>query len=392
MVGWRQLLDAPPTSVTMMTTLKDPPSVLYSGSVAQPVGNGGLTWLHLQFILGLQKLGCEVLFIDRLEPAMCTDDAGNPTCLEESSNLRYFLSVMNQFGLSNKFALLYNGGERIVGRSREELVKQASSADLLLNVMGFLNDEEFLSRIERRVFVDIDPGFGQMWRELGWHDPFQGHTDFVTLGRNIGRDDCAIPTCGLHWVAIPQPIVLDYWPAQPIMGSPPFTAIGAWRGPNAPIEFHGHTYGLRAHEFRKFIELPDVCAETQFELALDIHPNDTKDIQLLREHRWSLIDPKLVAGGPDEYRAYIARSKAEFMIPKQMYVDSNSGLLSDRSVCYLASGRPVLARDPGIRHLYPTGEGLLTFTTVEEAAAGVEAINGNYAQQARAARGIAEEH
>src|SRR3954469_15873470 len=106
MVGRRQLLDAPPATVIMTTTFKKRPSVLYSGSVAQPAGNGGLTWLHLQFILGLRKLGCEVLFIDRLEPAMCTDDAGNATSLEDSSNLRYFLSVMDQFGLSNNFSLL----------------------------------------------------------------------------------------------------------------------------------------------------------------------------------------------------------------------------------------------------------------------------------------------
>ena len=101
---------------------------------------------------------------------------------------------------------------------------------------------------------------------------------------------------------------------------------------------------------------------------------------------------RLVVGGPAEYRAYIARSRAEFMVPKQMYVDTNSGLLSDRSVYYLASGRPVLARDTGIGHLYPTGEGLLTFSTLEEAATGVEAINRDYGRHAKAAREIAVEY
>src|SRR3954469_2454007 len=150
MVGRRQLLDAPPATVIMTTTLKDPPSVVYSGSLAQPAGNGGLTWLHLQFIRGLRKLGCDVLFVDRLEPGMCIDDAGNPSTLEQSSNLRYFLRVMNQFGLSSNFSLIYNGGERVIGRSREELLQKASTTDLLLNVMAFFNDEEILSRIERR--------------------------------------------------------------------------------------------------------------------------------------------------------------------------------------------------------------------------------------------------
>src|SRR5262249_9627765 len=127
-------------------------------------------------------------------------------------------------------------------------------------------------------------------------------------------------------------------------------------------------------------------------MALEIHPGDAKDSALLQDNSWSLVDPKVVCGGPDEYRDYIARSKAEFMVPKQMYVDTNSGLLSDRSVYYLASGRPVLARDTGIRHLYPTGEGLLTFSTLEEAKAGVEKINRNYARHCCEARKLAEEY
>ena len=205
------------------------------------------------------------------------------------------------------------------------------------------DDEEILGLVRRRVFIDIDPGFGQMWRDLGLHDAFQGHTDFVTLGRNIGKPDCVIPTCGLKWITMPQPVVLEHWPAQPLPTDGAFTSIGAWRGPNGPIEYKGHTYGLRVHEFRKFVGLPSLCPETRFEMALGIHPGDAKDIAMLREQGWSLVDPKVVCGGPAEYRDYIARSKAEFMIPKQMYVDTNSGLLSDRSVYYLASGRPVLA-------------------------------------------------
>jgi hypothetical protein len=272
------------------------------------------------------------------------------------------------------------------------VLETAAAADLLINVMGYLDDAEVLGQIRRRVFVDIDPGFGQMWRDLGLHDAFRGHTDFVTLGRNIGRPDCAIPTCGLNWVTMPQLVVLEQWSAQPPRPEGTFTSIGAWRGPNGPIEYKGKTYGLRVHEFRKFIGLPARCPATQFEMALDIHPGDAKDISLLRENGWSVVEPKAVAGGPQEYRAYIAGSKAEFMVPKQMYVETNSGLLSDRSVYYLASGRPVLARDTGIRHLYPTGEGLLTFTTMEEAAAGVEAIRSNYARHCKAARDIAVEY
>jgi hypothetical protein len=366
--------------------------ILYSGALAQVPRRGGLTWLHLQFILGLRRLGRDVLFLDRLEPEMSVDRTGRPAALEDSENLRYFLQVMNAFDLMGSFSLICDRGDETVGLTRREVLKRAAGADLLLNVMGYFNDEEILGRVRRRVFIDIDPGFGQMWRDLGLHDPFRGHDDFVTFGQNIGRDDCTIPTCGLKWITMEQPVVLERWPVQPLPADGAFTSIGAWRGPNGPIEYKGRTYGLRAHEFRKFARLPSLCPRSRFEMAFDIHPGDEKDIASLRDQGWSLVDPIAVAAGPDEYRAYIARSKAEFMVPKQMYVETNSGLLSDRSVYYLASGRPVLARDTGISRLYPTGEGLLTFETLDEAAAGVEAINGDYARHARAARELAVEY
>jgi len=366
--------------------------IAISGALSQVPRQGGLTWLHLQFLLGFRRLGWEVLFIDRLESEMCVDESGEPVTLEASVNLRYFQQVMKAFELRNSCCLIYNGGDRVIGLSREQVLERAAEAEALFNVMGYLDDEEILGKCRHKVFIDIDPGFGQMWCDLGLHDAFAGHDAFVTLGQSVGQPDCAIPTCGLEWITTPQPVVLEQWSAEPPRADGAFTSIGAWRGPNGPIEYNGRTYGLRVHEVRKFVRLPSVCVDTDFEMALDIHPADAKDIDLLRENRWSLVDPKAVAGGPAEYRDYIANSKAEIMVPKQIYVDTNSGLLSDRSAYYLASGRPVLARDTGIGNLYPTDEGLVTFSTLEEAAAGVERINRDYSKHARAARAIAEEY
>ena len=366
--------------------------LLYSGALAQPARNGGLTWFHLQFLLGFRRLGWDVVLVDRLEPEMCTDEAGEPAAVEQSVNLQYFLGVMEAFDLKGSFSLLHDRGRRSIGMSREQLVDLAADADLLLNVMGYLGDEEILARVRRRVFVDIDPGFPQMWHELGLHDAFRGHSDFVTFGRNIGRQDCTIPTCGLSWITMAPPVVLEHWPARTAGHDGKFTSIGAWRGPNEPLQYRGHTYGLRVHEFRKVAGLPSACPGSRFEMAFAIHPGDARDIEMLRAEGWSLVDPKAVAGGPSQYREYIGRSKAELMVPKQMYVDTHSGLLSDRSAYYLASGRPVLARDTGIGHLYPIGEGLLTFSTLAEAAAGVEAIERDYERHAKAARDLALEH
>ena len=320
---------------------------------------------------------------------MCVDGAGRPCSFEASWNLRYFLAVMQRADLSDAFSLMWNGGARFIGLSRQRVMEQARSADFLLNVMGFLTDEEILGSARQRVFLDIDPGFGQMWRELGMADVLRGHDRHVTIAENMGRPGCTIPTCGLEWITTRQPIVLDSWQPHGGSGRGSFTSIGSWRGAYGPVEYGDSTYGLRAHEFRRFAQLPQRSGH-RFEIALDIHPTEVNDLALLSANGWSLVDPQLVAGDPWAYQAYIQGSMAEFMVAKSMYVKTRSGWFSDRSACYLASAKPVLAQDTALEHLYPTGEGLLTFGTFDEALAGCEELSRNGIRHSRAARAIAE--
>lgn len=367
--------------------------IAVAGSLAQKPRQGGHTWQFVNYLLGLRKLGWDVLFLDRLEEGMCVDSAGNPCGVDDSVNLAYVLDVMRRFGLEDAFSLDYAGGTRVFGRSRAESLEFLRTSAAVVNVMGFLVDEELLAAPPLRVFLDTDPGFGQMWCDLGQADLFRGHDRHVTIAENIGKAGCMIPTCGIDWITWRQPIVLDEWPAQPPAlpaDGGRFTSIGAWRGPYAPVEYRGKTYGLRVHEFRKFLALPQRTGG-RFEVALDIHAAETRDLAALAEHGWTLADPAIVACDPWVYRDYLGGSAAEFMATKGMYVDTHSGWFSERSICYLASGRPVLAQDTGLAGLYPTGAGLLTFTTRDEAAAGVAEILGDYPRHARAARALAED-
>lgn len=366
-------------------------TIVFAGSLAQKPHQGGHTWVFLQYLLGFRRLGWDVLFLDRLESEMCVDASGAPCPVEESTNLRYLRDVMRAFALEDAFSVACDKGERFIGLSREEVLARVRRAATLINVMGFFSDAEILAAARHRVFFDIDPGFGQMWRELGLHDPYHGYDRYVTVGENVGRPCCAVPTCGIAWTATRQPIVLEHWPPSAPAPESRFTSIGAWRGPYGPIEYDGRTYGLRAHEFRKFMPLPSLTRES-FEVALDIHAAETSDLALLSKGGWRLVEPTKIAHSPEAYRAYIAASKAEFMVAKNMYVQSNSGWFSDRSICYLASGKPVLAEDTGLAGLYPLGRGLLVFSTLEEAVAGVEEIAGSYERHCRAAREIAEEY
>jgi hypothetical protein len=361
-----------------------------AGSLAQRPGNGGHTWALLQYVLGFQRLGWDVLFVDRLEPEMCHDEAGRPCSLESSVNLSYFVNVVERFGLDGNVALLYDGHRSSVGPARSELLARIGASALVLNVMGFLTDAELLDAAPLPVFLDIDPGFGQMWRMLGLADLFHGHDRHVTIAENIGRPSCAIPTCGLEWLVTRQPVVLDHWPVVASPGDR-FTSVASWRGPYDPIEYEGTTYGLRAHEFRTFAELPH-RTRVPLEVALAIDQADASDLNLLERNGWKLVDPRVVAGDPDAYRRYITGSLGEFSVAKNMYVRSNSGWFSDRSICYLASGRPVVTQDTGLSEHYSTGEGLLVFSTVDEARGALEDVQSAWPRHSRVARSLAEEY
>jgi hypothetical protein len=359
-------------------------SAIVAGSVAQRPGRGGHTWVFLQYLLGLRDLGWDVLLLDRLEPDMSADAEG-------TENVRYLEDVLSRFDLAGDYCLMLDGGTRTRGVERGELLDRVEASELFLNVNGFVTDDEVLQRARLRVFLDIDPGFGQMWRALGLHDLFAGHDRFVTVGESVGRPGCKVPTCGLDWITTAQPVVLAHWPDQPHDGRGAFTSVGSWRGPFGPIEFEGETYGLRVHEFRRFAELPRQVDGERFEVALDIDDADGGDVKLLRANDWELVDPRVAARDPWAYRDYVQASKAELMVAKNMYVRSRSGWFSDRSICYLASGRPVLAQETGFSDHHPVGEGLLAFSTPEEAAAGAAAIARDYERHAQAARALAED-
>jgi hypothetical protein len=258
---------------------------------------------------------------------------------------------------------------------------------LVFNIMGYLPRDE-LSGPASWVFLDIDPGYPQIWRELGLADMLSGHDRFVTIGQNIGRGDCRIPGCGIEWLTTPPPVLLSAWP--PTSQGRAFTTVATWRNPYGTVTFDGVTYGSRVHEFREFLALPRLV-DAEFELALDIDAAEVDDLRRLEANGWRLVDPAAVAGNPVSYRSYIQQSRAEFCVAQNIYVATRSGWLSDRSLCYLASGKPVLAQDTGFSENYPVGDGLLAFTTVEEAAAGVEEIERNYEHHSLAARALAEE-
>ena len=348
-----------------------------AGALANKPWNGGEAWVRLSYALGLRHLGFRVAFVEQIEPARCSPAA--VACFDE---------VTASFGLD--CAELLAGTTPASGRSREQLLDELGEPALLVNVSGNLRDGELLERCRRRVYVDVDPGYTQLWHATGIDVGLAGHHEFVTVGARIGRHGCNVPTSDLAWRYLPPPVVLDEWPL--VVGEPGrFTTVGSWRGGYGRVECEGRVYGQKAHEFRKLRDLPR-RSPFAFELALQIDPADEPDRRQLVEAGWHLVDPEEAAAGPSGFREYVQGSGAECSAAQGIYVETRCGWVSDRTVRYLASGKPALVQDTGLDGLVPLGEGLVAFRSCADAAAAAASIVGDYASQCRAARRLAEEH
>ena len=348
---------------------------------------GGATWAVLQYLLGFRKLGHEVYFIEPVQKKAVRPTSSN---LAGSVNAKYFAKVAREFGLEGKAGLLLPDTTETVGISYDEMQRLAAQADVLFNVSGLLEDKRLISQIPSRVYLDLDPAFNQLWSEqYGIDMRFDAHNRFVTIGHEIGEEGCDIPTCGREWIKTNQPIVLSEWPVADQVERDAFTTVGNWRAYGS-AERNGVFYGQKAHSTRELMELPK-RTRAKIAGAFAIYPGDDKDIADLKANNWDLLDPAAVAGTPADYRQFIRGSKGELGIAKSGYVKSRCGWFSDRSACYLASGRPVVAQETGFSRHLPTGQGLLAFSSADEAAACVEEVTRDYERHSRASRAIAEE-
>ena len=365
--------------------------VIVGATLANKPFNGGNAWTRLNWVLGLRRLGLEAHLIDQIDASSCVDASCRPTQPRDSVNVSYFADVMERFGLQKHAHLVCSDGTTLYGSEFARLEKLASAADLLINISGHLQLPALKNAPRVKLFFDDDPGYTQFWHaneQLG--ERLAGYDYYFTLGTNIGTERTVIPSSGIDWRPMRVPIALEHWPLVEPESFRSFTTVGSWRGPYGVVVFGGKTYGQKVHEFRKFIEMPGKTG-LPFEMVLNIDPADAKDRQALEQAGWRLLSPSAVAT-PDQYREFVQHSSAEFSVAQSIYVQTNSGWFSDRTVAYLASGKPALVQDTGFTDNLPTGEGLLTFSNTDQAVAGAHEIAANYDRHCRAARAIAEEY
>ena len=349
---------------------------------------GGLAWHHLQYVLGLRDLGHDVYFLeDSDDYPSCYDPARGVVDTDPTYGLHFAARTFERLGLGERWCYFDVHTDTWMGPLASRVREICESAELLLNLSGVNPLRPWLAEVPRRAFVDTDPAFTQI-RHLT--DPnaralAAAHNSFFTFAENITRGDCLVPADGFAWQPTRQPIQLDAWTVTPGEREGSWTTVMQWDSYRA-LEYEGRRYGMKSDSFNEFIDLPSRAGPV-FEIAMG---SESAPRDLLRAKGWRLRDPLEVTRDPWSYQEFIRGSKAEWSVAKHGYVASRSGWFSERSAAYLASGRPVLTQQTGFSDWLPTGAGLLSFETMEQAIAGMEEIDGSYEHHCRAARELAE--
>jgi hypothetical protein len=307
---------------------------------------------------------------------------------DPEEGLRTLSSLMRRFDLHVQVCYVDRDSGATRGCSRADLKRQLASADLLINIGGTCSLAEF-ALCPRRVFIDMDPLFTQLGR-FGAED-LKHYDVHFSYGANIGMPECTIPDAQITWLPTCPPVVPDIWGAQPNgpvvdVSRRPLTTIGNWNAYGA-IERDGVHYGQKDEEFLKLIDLP---LRTEHKLELALSGAGDKIINLLTSNGWAIRDADRVTLSWGSYASYIHRSRGEFSVAKNAYVKTVSGWFSDRSVCYLASGRPVVLQNTGIDKWLPRNPAVLTFATLEEAVDRLNELADDYPGRCRSAREVAE--
>ena len=374
-----------------MTTVVISPS-----NVANFPDGGGHFWVYMQYAQGLRQLGCEVFWLERFRARR------DPR--RDAAALSVFFERMERYGLRDHVLLYVSPTRRdgadapreYVGVERSTAEAIYRRADLLLN-FRYAIAPELLGSFRRTALLDIDPGLLQYWISAG-QIVVPRHDLYFTTGETVGSPTALFPDCGLPWIHVRPPVCMELWPTARARRGAAFTTISNWWGGGDGgggewiTDGSGASYeNTKRISFLAFAELPRVTRQ-RLELALCLGEGDEGDRRHLEALGWRVRHSAEVARTPEMYRSYIQRSRGEFSCAKPSCMRFQNAWISDRTLCYLASGKPVVVQHTGPSAFLPNGEGMFRFTSVHEAADALAAVDAEYERHCRAAREIAETH
>jgi hypothetical protein len=352
-----------------------------------PLG-GYISWV-LQCLVGFQRLGHEVYFVEKAGwENSCFNPVNNTMgddCLYGKKILK---EILSQFHLEGNWCFV-DINNQYHGLTQKQIENLFKSADLFFDMGTHGTWSAEAQSCNLRVLIDGEPGTTQMKMEksLASGETLPEYDFYYTVGRNIGKENCTAPTAGKQWRHTVWSVNADLYPQQSVPSNSPFTTVMSWQA-HQPLVFEGQTYGQKDIEFAKFMNLP---GSTNAELEIAV-AGENIPYEELKQNGWSVKDSHSISLTLDSFNQYILKSKGEFTVCKNVFVRTNSGWFSDRSAVYLACGRPVVMQDTGFSKLLPCGHGLFAVRTTAEAASAIEEINGNYESHSKRAREIAYEH
>lgn len=374
-----------------------PPRVVVTGLVARfPLG--GVAWDYLQYVAGFARLGCDVFYLEDTGE-YCYNPVEQTFTADLAWSAAYLARTAARFGIAPDRWCLRNWEGDCFGASAEDLAAFLETADLYVNVsgMGWLRDE-YRALPMRKVFIDSDPGYNQAWIARGSRpgaepklaaavDRVRAHDAHFTFAENVrGPAESMPPTPGIAWRPTRQPIVLDlFLPRPPATARPVFTTVMSWKAHKVDLEHDGRQYGGKAASFEPYMGLPARFGR-RFELAVGAGAPRER----LLAAGFALVDPTTVSSEVDGYTSYIADSRGEWSVAKEVYSAMRTGWFSCRTACYLALGRPAIVEDTGFRAHYPCGRAIFPFSSEDEIGAALAAIDRDYEGACRAAREVAE--
>lgn len=351
--------------------------------IRHPVAGNLLAYFH--YVLGLHRLGHEVMYLEESGWSYsCYDPETREWQDHPDTGLRIVKTLMAEYGLDIPVCYVNRETGKVEGAEWDEIKRMLSASDLLINIGGVCWLTEF-HLCRRRILIDLDPLFTQV--DLFGAKLINDYHYHFSYGSNIGKPNCTIPTNDINWLPTVPPVVLEVWGEAFPAENAPFTTIGNWSAYGGII-FDGEHYGQKDEEFLRLINLPQYTAQT---LELAISGASIEVRKELETTGWKVRDAgEEVSIDVQTYQNYILNSRGEFSAAKNAYVKTRSGWFSDRSVCYLAAGLPVILQNTGFSDWLPSGNGVLAFSSLEEAVSCIEKVNADYLTHRSAAREIAE--
>jgi hypothetical protein len=344
----------------------------------------GIAWQVMHYLEGFRRLGCDVCYVEDTG-AWPYDPDRNSLTADPGYAVRHIERALEWAGLSGRWAYVPPEGAAL-GPLAPRLDALWARTDVLVNLTGATLLGERHLQVPTRVYLETDPVRPQIEVAQGRAftiDLLAAHTHHFSYGENLGCGDCPVPVQRFRYRPTRQPIVLDWWRsvAAQLPTEPRFTTVGNWEQDEKDIEWEGDLYRWsKAPEFERLLDLP---AQLDWPVELALSRVTEPEVRRLRRHGWRVADAFALSRDIEPYRAYIGASAAEFTVAKDQNVRLRSGWFSDRSACYLAAGRPVIAQDTGFDRVLPTGCGLFSFRDHDDVVA------GDYARQSAAAAEIA---